>query len=339
MKFSLGDKIVLKRTGDEGHIIAFISATMMEVEVAGTQFPVYADEVDHPYLRWFTEKKKPAPRKPAEAPIAPLEKSPPKRLARGIYLSFLPQFRPDDMEDIVDDFRIHLLNETPSPILFTYDVRDAAGASVFYHSAALHPFGNIYLHRISLQDMNAQPRFHWTLAEDSKKAKKTPPLTGTLRIRPARLFEHIHTLLLHNEPAFSYLLAEDATLVIKPLPNAPELAAVGQYSVAVTMPQKGTVDTDWQPRAELDLHIERLTPHGPDMSNAEIMQLQMHVLHYHLTMAIAHGQQRLIIIHGLGKGILKEEVHKMLHGMAGIASFTSAWNGRYGYGATEVVFG
>ena len=58
MKFSIGDKIVLKRTDEEGIVVGFIGKDMLEVEVNGTHFPVYMDEVDHPYLKWFTEKSK-----------------------------------------------------------------------------------------------------------------------------------------------------------------------------------------------------------------------------------------------------------------------------------------
>lgn len=56
MKFSIGDDIVLKRTGEEGRVVAIISKTMVEVEVNGTAFPVYTEDVEHPYLKWFTQK-------------------------------------------------------------------------------------------------------------------------------------------------------------------------------------------------------------------------------------------------------------------------------------------
>ena len=58
MKFSIGDNIVLKRTGEEGFVTAYIDKQMIEVEVGGTLFPVYIDDIDHPYLKWFTEKTK-----------------------------------------------------------------------------------------------------------------------------------------------------------------------------------------------------------------------------------------------------------------------------------------
>ena len=56
MKFTIGDRIVLNRTGEEGHITAYINDQMVEVDVGGTVFPVHLEDVDHPYLKWFTDK-------------------------------------------------------------------------------------------------------------------------------------------------------------------------------------------------------------------------------------------------------------------------------------------
>lgn len=58
MKFSIGDIVLLKRTGEEGHVSAYINDKMVEIEVQGLVFPVHLDDIDHPYLKWFTEKKK-----------------------------------------------------------------------------------------------------------------------------------------------------------------------------------------------------------------------------------------------------------------------------------------
>lgn len=39
MKFSIGDKILLKCTGEEGHVTACVNESMFEVEVGGTGIP------------------------------------------------------------------------------------------------------------------------------------------------------------------------------------------------------------------------------------------------------------------------------------------------------------
>ena len=95
MKFSVGDKIILKQTGEEGEITDYINKEMWEVEVNRVRFPVYQDDIDHPYLKWFTEKNEEKKKKkkkktvPEQLPVENV-KSRPQRLAKGIYLSFMP---------------------------------------------------------------------------------------------------------------------------------------------------------------------------------------------------------------------------------------------------------
>ena len=74
------------------------------------------------------------------------------------------------------------------------------------------------------------------------------------------------------------------------------------------------------------------------MSNADIMHTQLHTLEYYLSLAIKHRQERMVIIHGLGKGVLRAEVHKLLDRYAEIGRYTNEWHGQYGFGATEVYF-
>ncbi len=251
MKFSIGDKIVLKRTGEEGHVAAYINDQMLEVEVSGITFPVYYEEIDHPYLKWFTEKKK--GKKDTQPEQLPVEKEQFKkpRLAKGIYLSFLPFFKTDEMEDIVDHIKIYLLNELPVSVRFNYDVR-FAHQSEFQHEGTLHAFGHMYLHNVAFEDMNDQPRFHWQLTDVANSENEIEE--GILRIRPAKLFEHITELLKNNEPTFSYLLIEDFVPRKKQQPKEKF-----EPVLKPSMISSGNISSHIQPVSyEIDLHIEKL---------------------------------------------------------------------------------
>jgi hypothetical protein len=328
MKFSIGDQILLKRTGEEGRVVAFLSKTMMEVEVDGVRFPVYNEEVDHPYLKWFTEKKKPRPR--AEADI-PTEKpaSRAQRLARGIYLSFLPQFVPGMMDDIIESFKIHLINETPDAISFSYDARSTSGNSLFGHKGVLHPFGHLYLHPLTLEEVNEQPRFHWEIAIAAAKHKV--PVSGVLRIRPAQLIRYIQGMLEQNNTAISLMLAQDAVQT-EALPTP--MPALGSGAV-ITSDSRITLHTS--PEAVLDLHMnpDSKTAHiAPD----EILNAQMLMLQQKLQAALAAGLPGMIVIHGIGNGTLRQRVHELLSATKEVESFSNRWMSGYGWGATEVVF-
>lgn len=333
MKFSTGDKIILKRTGEEGIVIAIIGNDMVEVSVNGTSFPVYTDEVDHPYLKWFTEKQKTRPVKPMPAEEIPVEKIKNRlpRLAKGIYLSFMPVFKTESQEDIVQELKVFLINELPLTVHFRYDVQFFR-QSDFVHQGTLSAFTHIYLHSVDYADMNDRPRFHWELINADRTIAHEE---GVLVIKPSKLFEHINNVLFNNQPTFSYLLIDQFR-------DKPAAAKESAQPVATPPPPSAHRDRIRSlqdiPRYEVDLHIEQLIPSHKGLSNMEIMNIQLSELRKQLQIAIRNRQERMMVIHGLGSGALKEAVHKVLKEYVEISSFSNEWHGKYGFGATEVRF-
>jgi len=329
VKYSLGDIVILKRTGEEGTVASFINKEMLEVEVNGTTFPVYMDEVDHPYLKWFTEKK--PVKKSTALPEVPVERiiERQKRLSRGIYLVFMPVYATANGEELVDYLKIHLINETNIPIKFIYDAK-MHQKSNFKLEATLHEFGNVYLHNIKYEEMNDQPRFHWTLIDFANRDMEVAE--GILRIKPSKLFEHIHLLQTKNEPSFSYLLVEEFLPKKKPVvPDTP-------MPVTTVSPEHVTKQNIEPAKPILDLHIEQWAANPSKLTNSEIILLQLNTLEKYLHLAIVHRLERMIVIHGIGEGKLKDEVHKVLKATKGVARYKNEWSGKYGFGATEVTF-
>jgi len=345
MKFSIGDKVLLKRTGEDGIVAGYISPDMFEVEAGGTTFPVHADDMEHPYLKWFTEKKqeKRSAAPPEQLPVEK-EKFPAARLAKGVYLSFLPVYRLQDMEDVVERLKIFLVNELALPVRYSYDVR-IAGSSLFAHEGSLSAFGHVYLHHIPYETMNDQPRFHWLLSAAAEAMASAPAagalrdrvagegaeVSGVLRIRPARLFAELSELQRKNEPMFSYLLTDTLTGAVPERPQTPVRPERRSSAVPAAAVQE-------QPRYEVDLHIEQLVPDTGGLSNTDMLQIQLAHLRHYLRLAVAHRMDRMIVVHGLGKGVLRDAVHRMLRETPEVERFTNEWMGKYGFGATEIRF-
>ena len=63
---------------------------------------------------------------------------------------------------------------------------------------------------------------------------------------------------------------------------------------------------------KVDLHIESLTDNYDYMSNFEIVQIQLNKCHKYIEKALSSDCQKLIIVHGIGTGLLRDEVHKLL---------------------------
>ena len=63
---------------------------------------------------------------------------------------------------------------------------------------------------------------------------------------------------------------------------------------------------------KIDLHIELLIDSYQYLDNFEIVQIQLNECHLRIEKALNSNYQKLIIVHGIGTGSLKSEVHKLL---------------------------
>ena len=87
--------------------------------------------------------------------------------------------------------------------------------------------------------------------------------------------------------------------------------------------------------AEVDLHLHELVEDEGRLSDGEKLSYQLAYFERALEGAIRDGKRKLIVIHGVGEGILREEVRRMLQYYDGVR-FHDANMSRYGSGATEV---
>jgi len=331
MKFSIGDIVLLKRTGEEGRVTAFLSEGMVEVEAGGTHFPVFLDEVEHPYLNWFTRGKNivPAPKAKIAAHEIPVErKADIVRTPNGFHLSFLPVFRFDVFEDVVEKLKIYFINETHHHVSLLYECVTKDG-TLFTHNTQVQPFAHFYLHDLPFEAMNEQPRFLWMLTQ-SKDRTKALTVNDTLRIKPKRLFEYILELQREGKPMFSVALAEDFPLAVSGAYKADYIPSPPPHAPL----QRETAKK--KPVYEIDLHVEKLIGNKTGLSKHDMLVIQLEAFEKALDIAIDLQQQSMVVIHGVGKGRLREEIHTILRSNMHVSHFLCDWNPRYGMGATEI---
>jgi hypothetical protein len=91
-----------------------------------------------------------------------------------------------------------------------------------------------------------------------------------------------------------------------------------------------------RPAKEIDLHIKKLSKDFKNLNNSEMLQLQLKAFEYNLESAIATGMEEIIFIHGVGNGVLKNQIHKLLSNNKNIRFFKDAQKEKFGYGATLV---
>lgn len=99
--------------------------------------------------------------------------------------------------------------------------------------------------------------------------------------------------------------------------------------------QKGQAKAHLPSELVVDLHFETLVQYPKNYQAFEKLNIQLNEARKNLEKARRSGIKRVILIHGVGQGRLKEEVHSMLERMDGLQFYDASY-ARFGRGATEV---
>lgn len=89
---------------------------------------------------------------------------------------------------------------------------------------------------------------------------------------------------------------------------------------------------------ELDLHIEEITDSHSGWTNTEIVRAQIVELKTFFKKAKAKRIRKIVVIHGVGMGVLKEEVRSFFSKIDGLEVYDADFR-EYGKGATAVEIG
>ncbi|WP_422080825.1 Smr/MutS family protein [Ulvibacterium sp.] len=89
------------------------------------------------------------------------------------------------------------------------------------------------------------------------------------------------------------------------------------------------------PKMEVDLHINQLVKSSKGMTNHEMLNLQMDTAKRQLEFAIRNRIQKVVFIHGVGEGVLKEELKYLFRRYENVKYYDADYK-KYGLGATEV---
>lgn len=335
MKYEIGDKILLLHSKEEGTVVDIINADMVMVEVGKVTFPVYLDQIDFPYFHRFTAKPTAAPAK-AKVPgfdIKPEKKQETIRMDKGVFLSVLPVFRVDGYEENVQSLKFHLVNETSQLYQFNFQVWLRQNMELELRNE-IHPFTNFYLSDLPFESLNDNPRLEFTFYPKTPDPKLAPAYQKTWKMKPKQLFLQLTELQTRRDATLSYLLFDKYPLKQTPLTAEFGTGSIGQFAAATPAQPEAAP----QPKYELDLHIEKLVEDWKGLKNIAILAIQLNEFQRYLELAISHRQRTMIVIHGLGRGKLKDEIHAILKQTPEVDRFVNEYHPKYGFGATEIFF-
>ena len=336
MKYQIGDKVLLLHSNEEGEIIEILNDKMVIVDVHGVKFPVYMDQIDFPYFKQFSSKKL-FPQKKEKKYIDDLrkEKDPPHKIVDGVWLSFLPVMDMDEFgDDVVEELKVHIINRTYSSYKFFYRLQ-FFGKSEFELKNQVNSFGDFYLHDVPFSDMSDSPAFTFEFSLVQPERIKADYYEASLKLKPKQLFDKIEEIKKKGEATFSYRLFEHYP--DKPAEEKFELDSLASKDAKIYNAKD--VRTHLLPaRTVVDLHMEKLMDDWRNLSNGEILNIQLKEFEKWYELAVAHRQSNLIVIHGVGSGRLRDEIHDVLRLKKEVKSFVNQYHPSFGYGATEIYF-
>ncbi|MBK8610873.1 MAG: Smr/MutS family protein [Chitinophagaceae bacterium] len=335
MKYQPGDKIIVLLTNEEGIVLEIMSEKMVLIEVNGVKFPAYTDQIDFPYFKMFTEQRKIEKKKVFIDQVQKEKATPKTKEGNGVMLSFIPVFDKDIFDDdIVEKFKLYLVNQNEDAYAFNYNLM-IGGVSDFQLKNSIEALSDFYLHDVKFEDLSDSPRFEFEFALKEPDKKKAPYYETSLKLKAKQLFKKIEEIQLKNEPGFSYLLLDDYPNKVEE--ERVDLDRLGNAGFRIY--DAGRIKQNLDPaRSVVDLHIEKLTDTWKHLSNFEILSIQLKAFEKYYELAIAHYQPSLTVIHGVGAGKLRDEIHDLLKLKKEVKSFVNQYSAQYGYGATEIYF-
>ena len=340
MKYQIGDDILVLHSNEEGKVVDIINEKMVMIEVRGVKFPAYMDQIDFPYFYRFSKNKiveeKPKPHKIFIDNI-PKEKIQPNKhnTDDGVWLCFIPKFSLDDFNDeVVDLLKIYIINKTGKAFTFTY-IQELLGVKDFEFSNEIAPFHDFYVHDLPFACLNDSPNFNIEFQLKNPEKRKADFLETNYKPKPKQFFQKIELMKAKNEP----------TITIKLFDTFPDKIETEKFDIS-KLTQKGykvydahKIKQHIEPaRTVIDLHIEKLMDNFSGKSNFEILTIQLNEFEKWYDIAVANKLTTFVVIHGVGKGKLKDEIHSILKTKNEVNYFINQYDQRFGYGATEIFF-
>ncbi|MGM0479152.1 MAG: Smr/MutS family protein [Bacteroidota bacterium] len=155
-------------------------------------------------------------------------------------------------------------------------------------------------------------------------------------------YDSDHFVIVEDDTGFENIYPEDQLVEIKgthsdSIPEEAKELAEGSGNQAIGVNNSNEfADVVKSPGCwEVDLHTHMLMDSERGMTSGELLNYQLAQLNRYYLKAREKRIRKLIIIHGVGQGVLKNEVRHFLEGREGVAFYDADFR-EYGKGATEV---
>ena len=354
MNFKPGDKVKFLNTSGGGIVTKIISSTMVNVAIEeGFEVPTMASELlkideSSAGARLFNQNFNVNPNliqaeeeeMEDDGKSALLKSYGSSNQAAGIYLAYIPHDQRWLLTGMID---ICIINHSEFYTLFNLTLMDDDGK---YHGMdydVLSPESKKVITTIEREDLeswsagNVQVLFHAELKE-----RLLTPMNADFKIKPSRFYKE------ENYISSSFLQEKALVLTFGRLTEIPSNQSkftlfTNKDASEIQQKKASQVKTETildahqlnPDTAEIDLHIGELVEDYYLLDNAEMLKIQLDYFTKCLESAFINKTHKLIFIQGVGTGVLKNEMIKILKTYDNLHYFDASM-AKYGVGATEV---
>lgn len=349
MIFATGSRVKFIHTGYTGKVTAQLGEDMVSVLLDdGDEIPAFLEDLERIEATHFSS----APSTPVKAKV--IKYDPPKEVApdlpeianqyhilkpMGLQLAFEAV---DSTQVLTSHYKLHLINDTQQDFIVQLHLMVRGGSRLRYNDK-LAGLSVASIGELPFDDLNDYPQVDidaWPITTMGSGPKRSK----SLKIKPKQFFKKVRTAPLLNKAVHHYRIFESD----EEQNSSSKKEDLKDYTIRKARRPKyahrnnsGHIPTPADFASfipEIDLHIEKLHPNHARMNNAEILRLQIQQFENFIEQAYRMGIDRVFIIHGLGKGKLRNSIASRLIQMPEVETFKNEYHPKYGYGATEVIF-
>ena len=330
MKLRIGDKVRFLNEKGEGVVSRIKDNTTVFVEMAdGFEIPYLASQLVAIHTELIVDKN-----------TENIELIPDANIADAIYFVVEPDH---EMPLLMNEYNIYLYNASAFNMLYAYSIKD----DEYYQTLKngnVGPYQKVLLKQVKLQffkDFN-QHTIEAILFKNTHYRRQVP-ISESVYIDPKNLATA--DTIKHSEfkfPVYAFLVKDEfiTTQTVEAILNKEDIDRLKTIKEFKTKEKVSRSHKEYlrSLEKEVDLHIEELVDSIKGMSNHEMLSIQLERFEKELDEAIAKGMKKIVFIHGVGNGRLKQEIIKVLKTVKGITYQDGSYKD-YGFGATQVNIG
>ena len=339
----VGDKVKFLNDVGGGTVTGFVSKNMVNVsDEDGFEVPYPISElvnVSAPELNERGKVSEPTSKKEHEV-VEPKYIEQKGEIINGknspdFYFCLVPA---NPQNSVSGEIEVFVVNDSNFSLMFTYSYLKESDVE-HQTSGTIRSNSRLKIDSLTQEDLSDLPDFGFQILyfRDSEKVINQP-FVKKFKINPIKFYKA------STFQPNSYFKKEALILKITPTISENELDKITEEDFKTFVKQKTEESKPQNPvkkRSEdevvIDLHITELLDDYESLSKREILEVQLEKVESEMNAAIRDHVKRIVFIHGVGQGVLKQEVANLLNRKFKKYYHQDASFKEYGYGATMVI--